>query len=132
MMVQMAKLLKLSPVVGVVGRSSKVKALEEMNCDIIIDKSKQNLWQVAHQACPKGYAIIADANGVSTLNQSFQALGQTGRLIVFGFHSNLPMGQDMLNPLEWIKMIWKMMWMPKFDGELHLAIAWLVVLKCTI
>ena len=34
--------------------------------------------------------VSADANGVSTLKQSFNHLAQTGRLIVYGFHSMLP------------------------------------------
>jgi NADPH:quinone reductase-like Zn-dependent oxidoreductase len=44
------------------------------------------------------------------------ALAPTGRLIVFGFHSNLPMGQDMLNPFAWLSMARKMSQMPKFNA----------------
>lgn len=40
----------------------------------------------------------------------------TGRLIVYGFHTNLPMGQDMLSPMEWIRMGLRMNSMPKFDA----------------
>jgi NADPH:quinone reductase-like Zn-dependent oxidoreductase len=39
----------------------------------------------------------------------------TGRLTVFGFHTNLPMGKDSLSPVEWIKMAVKAQSMPKFD-----------------
>ena len=116
MLVQMSKLLNLGPVVGVVGRTSKVKTAKELHCDVVIDKSTQDLWTTAREASPTGYGIIADANGVSTLAKSFNSLAQTGRLIVFGFHSNLPMGNDMLNPFEWLRMILKMCRMPKFDG----------------
>ena len=101
MLVQMSKLLKLNgPVVGVVGRTSKVDTAKGLHCDVVIDKSTQDLWTIAKEVSPNGYGLIADANGVSTLSKSFNALAQTGRLIVFGFHSNLPMGNDMLNPLE--------------------------------
>lgn len=122
MLVQMSKILGLSPVVGVVGRTSKVDAAKQLKCDIVIDKSKEDLWKMARLASPNGYGIIADANGVSTLKKSFASLAQTGRLIVYGFHSNLPMGNDMLNPIEWMKMIWKMTKMPKFDGKFRLQI----------
>ena len=56
-----------------------------------------------------------DANGVSTLQESYNHLSPTGRLIVFGFHSNLPMGQAMLSPFEWIRMAKKASNMIKFD-----------------
>jgi NADPH:quinone reductase-like Zn-dependent oxidoreductase len=123
MLIQMSKLLGLSPVVGIVGRTSKVEHAESMGCDVVIDKSsfqsQQEMWTATKQALgseKEGYSIIADANGVSTLMHSFDHLGPTGRLVVFGFHSNLPMGQDMLNPLEWLKMVFKMTRMPKFDA----------------
>lgn len=115
MLVQMSKLLGMDKVVGVVGRTSKVQAAKKLNCDVIIDKSKQNLWKSAKEASPDGYHVIADANGVSTLQASFDHLAATGRLIVFGFHSNLPMGSDMLHPWAWWNMIVKMIYMPKFD-----------------
>ena len=35
---------------------------------------------------------------------------------MFGFHSNLPLGQAMLNPLEWIQMARKQSNMPTFDA----------------
>jgi NADPH:quinone reductase-like Zn-dependent oxidoreductase len=117
MLVQMSKLLGLSPVVGVVGRTPKVDAAKALGCDVVIDKSQQtDLWKAAAEASPEGYAVVADANGVSTLQESFQHLTPTGRLIVFGFHSNLPMGQDMLSPMEWLRMIVKSSKMPKFDA----------------
>lgn len=120
MLVQMSKLLGLSPVVGVVGRSSKVDAAKALGCDHVIDKStcSGDLWTQATKVSPNhaGYAVVADANGVSTLQKSFDHLCATGRLIVFGFHSNLPMGQDMLSPVEWLKMIFKVSKMPKFNA----------------
>lgn len=115
MLVQMSKLLGMKVVVGVVGGTAKVDAAKSMGCDVVIDKSQDDLWKLAHTASPKGYAVIADANGVSTLQDSYNHLAPTGRLIVFGFHSNLPMGNDMLHPLEWIGMIQKMIQMPKFN-----------------
>lgn len=117
-MVQMAKLLGLSPVVGVVGRTAKVDAAKSMGCDVVIDKEKirEGLWECIKASGPEdGFSIIADPNGVSTLQASFDHLCPTGRLIVFGFHSNLPMGRDSLNPMEWVRMIRKASNMPAFD-----------------
>lgn len=115
MLIQMSRILGLSPIVGVVGRSSKVDAAKALGCDVVIDKSTEDLWAAAKAAAPNGYAAIMDANGVSTLSQSYEHLAMTGRLIVFGFHSNLPMGSDMLSPMQWIRMARKMNSMPKFD-----------------
>lgn len=115
MLIQMSKLLGLSPIVGVVGRSSKVDAAKALGCDIVIDKSEQDLWREAEAASPNGYAAIMESNGVSTLKQSYDHLAKTGRLVVFGFHSNLPMGRDALSPLEWLRMGMKMRYMPTFD-----------------
>jgi synaptic vesicle membrane protein VAT-1 len=121
MLVQMAKLLGLNPVVGIVGQTSKVDHAKALGCDAVLDKSSipkpSDLWKEVQNANEsKGYSIVADANGVSTLQNSFDNLCATGRLIVFGFHSNLPMGQDMLHPWVWLQMMWKIAKMPKFDA----------------
>ena len=117
MLVQISKLLGLSPIVGVVGRASKVQEANKLGCDFVIDKSKEDLWTRAMElAPPEGYKTIMDANGVATLQESYDNLAPTGRLVVFGFHSNLPVGKDMLSPLEWIRMAKKMNAMPKFDA----------------
>jgi NADPH:quinone reductase-like Zn-dependent oxidoreductase len=115
MLVQMSKILELYPIVGVVGSSTKVDVAKKLGCDFVIDKSNENLWEVANQMVPNGFKTIMDANGVSTLKQSYDHLSPTGRLIVFGFHSNLPLGKHLLSPLEWIKMAKKMNQMPSFD-----------------
>ena len=116
MLVQMSKILGLHPIVGVVGSTSKVGAAKALGCDEVIDKSKEDLWKRAEEVSPHdGFKTVMDANGVSTLQQSYDHLAPTGRLVVFGFHSNLPLGRDMLSPFEWIRMARKMHAMPKFD-----------------
>lgn len=114
-LVQMSKILGLF-VVGVVGSSSKVSDAKSLGCDAVIDKSAEDLWTAAERASPDGYATIMDANGVSTLQRSYDHLAPSGRLVVFGFHSNLPMGSSMLSPMEWLRMARKMAVMPKFDA----------------
>jgi NADPH:quinone reductase-like Zn-dependent oxidoreductase len=115
MLVQMSRLLGLSPVVGVVGRGNKVDAAKALGCDVVIDKSSEDLWAAAEAASPAGYATVMDASGVQTIAQSYEHLAMTGRLIVYGFHTNLPLGKDSLSPIEWIRMGMKMSKMPKFD-----------------
>mmetsp|Transcript_33563 Transcript_33563/g.67783 ORF Transcript_33563/g.67783 Transcript_33563/m.67783 type:complete len:263 (+) Transcript_33563:949-1737(+) len=116
-LVQMSKILGLGPIVGVVGSPSKVEEAKALGCDIVIDKSSEDLWEAAEIAGPpNGYGTIMDANGISTLKESYNHLAPSGRLIVFGFHSNLPMGRAILSPIEWIRMAKKAAAMPMFDA----------------
>mmetsp|Transcript_2733 Transcript_2733/g.4004 ORF Transcript_2733/g.4004 Transcript_2733/m.4004 type:complete len:485 (-) Transcript_2733:205-1659(-) len=120
MLCQMSKILGLGPIVGVVGSTSKVEEAKRLGCDVVIDKSKEDLWDRARDVLAthsdlSGFKTVMDANGVSTLQQSYDHLAPTGRVVVFGFHSNLPMGRDMLSPMEWIRMAKKMGSMPAFD-----------------
>jgi NADPH:quinone reductase-like Zn-dependent oxidoreductase len=115
LLVQMSKVLGLSPIVGVVGRTSKVEAAKALGCDVVIDKSQEDLWESAEAASPNGYAAIMESSGVATLQNSYDHLAFTGRLVAFGYHTNLPMGKDSLSPMEWIKMARKASKMPKFD-----------------
>lgn len=77
-------------VIGVVGASHKVEAVQSTGADAVIDKSTRPLWQEAERLSPDGYDIVLDANGVSTLKQSYRHLAPVGRLVVYGFHSMLP------------------------------------------
>ncbi|MFK7926847.1 MAG: medium chain dehydrogenase/reductase family protein [Myxococcota bacterium] len=88
-LVQLAK-AKGCRVVGVVGRSHKVEVAKDLGCDVVIDKSTQDLWPAARLAAPDGYDVVLDANGVSTLSDSYDALRPAGKLVVYGFGSMLP------------------------------------------
>ena len=89
MLVQLGKIAGCS-VVGVVGSNHKVEAVKALGADAVIDKLTQSLWQEAETFSPAGYEIILDANGVSTLKQSYEHLAPVGKLVVYGFHSMLP------------------------------------------
>ena len=114
MLVQLAKILGCSPVVAVVGSGHKVDVCRGLGADVVIDKSSQPLWEAARAAAPDGFAAIFDANGVATLAQSYAHLARTGKLVVYGFTTNLPSGA-MLNPLAWVKMARDLVRLPRFD-----------------
>uniref|UniRef100_A0A7S3WNV1 Enoyl reductase (ER) domain-containing protein n=1 Tax=Emiliania huxleyi TaxID=2903 RepID=A0A7S3WNV1_EMIHU len=114
MLVQMAKAIGCHPIVAVVGASHKVAACEALGATAVIDKSKEDLWSAASKAAPGGYCAIFDANGVQTLARSYSALAQTGTLVIYGFHTNLPTS-SMLNPLAWARMLVGILRMPRFD-----------------
>jgi NADPH:quinone reductase-like Zn-dependent oxidoreductase len=88
-LIQLLKILGCTAV-GVVGAPHKVEVARRLGADVVIDKSHEDLWRAAARAAPDGYDVILDANGVSTLGQSFKHLKAPGRLIVYGFHSMLP------------------------------------------
>ena len=95
--------------VGVVGAPHKVAAVQ---ADAVIDKSRGNLWEQAQKHAPEGYDIILDANGISTLSQSYQHLRPTGRLITYGFASMLPRGGGRLSR---VKLAWAYLRTPRFN-----------------
>ena len=77
-------------VVGVVGGAQKVEAARSLGAEVVIDRTRPGLWAQARRAAPDGFAAIFDANGVSTLRESYRHLAPAGRLVVYGFHSMLP------------------------------------------
>jgi 2-desacetyl-2-hydroxyethyl bacteriochlorophyllide A dehydrogenase len=115
MLIQMLKLCGYSPIVGVVGSKHKVKHCLAMGADHCIDKSNCNLWNEVKKISPDGYTAIFDANGIETTSESYEHLTQCGKLILYGFHSNLPKASSLLSPLAWLGMIYKTLVMPKFE-----------------
>eukprot|EP00975_Prorocentrum_lima_P053334 11184216-Prorocentrum_lima.AAC.1 len=95
-----------------------MQACVDAGADVVIDKAARGadaFWDEARTVAPEGYIAIFDANGVSTLQQSYEHLALCGRLIIYGFHSNLPRGIHTLNPFAWLKMAFLISRMPKFD-----------------
>jgi synaptic vesicle membrane protein VAT-1 len=86
---QMCKAAGFYPVVAVVGSSHKVSYCSSLGADFVIDKStSRNLWAEARSISPDGYSAIFDANGVETIEDSYEHLTRCGKLIIYGFHSN--------------------------------------------
>jgi synaptic vesicle membrane protein VAT-1 len=106
--VQIAKILG-SRVVGVVGSAKKVAAVK---ADVVIDKSREDLWAAARRAAPDGYDVILDANGAETLKQSYRHLAPTGRLVAYGFHSMLRTRED--GRVRWLPLLRSYLKTPRF------------------
>jgi NADPH:quinone reductase-like Zn-dependent oxidoreductase len=109
-LVQLGKLAGCR-VIGVVGGAHKVEACRAAGADAVIDKSREALWPEAERHAPRGYHAIFDANGVSTLRQSYAHLAPTGVLAIYGFHSMLP--RD--GRLNWPRLAWDWLRTPRFD-----------------
>jgi NADPH:quinone reductase-like Zn-dependent oxidoreductase len=99
-------------VVGVVGGSHKVEVARALGADVVIDKSREDLWARARAEAPRGYDVVLDANGVSTLRQSYRHLASPGKLVVYGFHSMLPQRRG--RP-SWPRLAWDWLRTPRFD-----------------
>jgi NADPH:quinone reductase-like Zn-dependent oxidoreductase len=99
-------------VVGVVGSAHKTGAVMKLGVDAVIDKSSEDLWERAEQLAPEGYHVIFDANGVTTLKQSYRHLAPTGKLVVYGFHTMLPKTGGIPNKL---KLAWNYWRTPRFS-----------------
>lgn len=99
-------------VVGVVGSSHKVETARAMGADVVIDKSREDLWKAAEKASPRGYDVVLDANGVSTLSQSYAHLASPGKLVIYGFHSMMPRKGG--RP-DWLKLAWDWLRTPRYN-----------------
>lgn len=107
--VEIARILG-ARVVGVVGAPHKVAAVK---ADVVIDKSREDLWAAARRAAPEGYDVILDANGAETLKQSYRHLAPTGRLVAYGFHSMLRTRAD--GRVRWLPLLRSYLKTPRFD-----------------
>ena len=65
----------------------------------------------AQAHAPEGFNAVFDANGVTTLRQSYRHLAPTGRLVIYGFHSMLP--HD--GRLNWLRLALDWLRTPRFN-----------------
>lgn len=111
-LVQLARLAGCR-VVAVVGAPHKVAAAQALGATLVIDRSVADLWPVARNIAPEGFAAIFDANGVTTLRRSYEHLAPAGRLVVYGFHSMLPRVGGRPN---WLRLAWDYVRTPWFSA----------------
>lgn len=102
-------------VVAVVGRAHKVEAARALGADEVIDKSRGDLWTQARRLAPQGYQVILDANGVSTLGDSYRHLARPGKLVVYGFHSMLPRRGGKVGAAGYLRLAWDYLRTPRFS-----------------
>jgi NADPH:quinone reductase-like Zn-dependent oxidoreductase len=96
---------------GVVGAPSKISAAEAAGADAVIDKSGEKLWPRAEALSPGGYQVILDANGASTLRDSYHHLSPGGRLLVYGFASMF----SSTGKRNYAKLLWYYLKTPRFN-----------------
>jgi synaptic vesicle membrane protein VAT-1 len=110
-LLQLGRIMACHPV-GVVGGVHKVTVARELGAEEVIDASREDLWERAERHAPEGYDVVLDANGVSTLRQSYAHLRPGGKLVVYGFHSMLVRGRG--RP-SWPKLAVDYLRTPRFN-----------------
>jgi NADPH:quinone reductase-like Zn-dependent oxidoreductase len=101
---------------GVVGSQAKVEVARSLGATLVVDKSTTPLWPAARAFTPDGFDAVFDANGPTTLRQSYEHLRPTGRLVIYGFHSLMPGGPKAHGGTpNWPKMAAMYLRTPRFD-----------------
>jgi NADPH:quinone reductase-like Zn-dependent oxidoreductase len=98
--------------IGVVGGSHKVETALEDGADVVIDKSREDLWAKAREICPDGFDAVFDGNGPATLKQSYKHLAPSGKLVSYGFHSMLSIRWGVPN---YFKLFYDYFRVPRFN-----------------
>jgi len=110
-LLQLARIAQCETV-GVVGSTRKIETARAYGADFVIDKSREDLWKQAESYAPEGYDLVFDANGVTTLKQSYEHLRPTGKLVAYGFHSMLPRQGGRVS---YIRLAWDYLRSPRFN-----------------
>jgi NADPH:quinone reductase-like Zn-dependent oxidoreductase len=98
-------------VIGIVGAAHKIDYARRCGCAEVIDRSAGHWVARARELAPRGFRAVFDANGVSTLADSYRLLAPTGKLLVYGFASMLPRA----GRLNWLKLAWAWLRTPRFN-----------------
>ncbi len=105
------QMTQVQPVVGVAGNPEKIPHILHAGATDAIDKSTENLWQRASECSPEGFDLIFDANGASTLKESYKHIKPTGRLLVYGFASMFSHS----GKKNRLKLLWEYLRTPRFS-----------------
>lgn len=97
---------------GIVGSAHKVEYAKSLGADFVVDKSSVDLWKEVERINPDGYDVVLDANGASTLKQSYEHLAPTGKLVCYGFHS---MFAKSGGKLDYVKLVKTFLQTPRFN-----------------
>ena len=98
--------------IGVVGAAHKVESARSLGATHVVDKSSQDLWREVERLWPKGCDAVFDANGPSTLRDSYAHLAPVGKLVCYGFHSMMP---KQGGRVQWVKLARDYLRTPRFN-----------------
>jgi NADPH:quinone reductase-like Zn-dependent oxidoreductase len=67
------------------GSPSKQETLRKLGVEHAIDHDRDDFEQVVRKYAPDGIEMVMDANGGRSFAKSYECLGSTGRLVIYGF-----------------------------------------------
>lgn len=97
---------------GVVRGGHKVEQALAAGATHVVDRTEQSLPAALRRLAPSGYHIVLDSSGVDTLSHSYDALAETGHLVLFGLATMLPSSGRRVNKLA---LAWKFLCTPRFN-----------------
>jgi hypothetical protein len=105
--VQLAKLAE-NHVIGVCGSETKVRLLERLGCDRIINYRVETLDTVLQQEYSNGINLVFDCIGKQVFDTCINHLAIRGRLVVVGFISEYANDlESVTQPRIYQKLFWK-------------------------
>lgn len=108
---QLARAFGCEPI-GIVGGPAKFEVAKKHGALQVFDKHAPDLWDRVRSAAPEGYSVVMDPNGEETLMKSYRALRPTGRLLVYGFSSMVPLNRG--KP-SYLRLATKYLKTPRFN-----------------
>jgi hypothetical protein len=105
--VQLAKLAN-NHVIGVCGSKAKVKLLQDLGCDRVINYRTETLDTILQQDYPDGIDLVFDCIGKQVFDTCMNHLAIRGRLVVVGFISEYTNDLEFVTqPRIYQKLFWK-------------------------
>lgn len=95
---------------------SKQDLLRQIGVDHPIDYTREDFAQAVHRAAPDGIEMVMDPIGGKSFARSYQCLGPTGRLVVYGFSAAAgPEGASRTSPSSLWRGLRALAQMPRFN-----------------
>ena len=98
-------------VLGVVGSAHKVDHALAQGAERVVVYDRGQLAKQAREFSPRGFDVVLDANGATTLRTSFELLSPMGRLVVYGFSSMISHG----GKPNFFRLLWRYLRTPRFN-----------------
>ena len=84
MVIQIARLLGCTPVVGIAGGPEKCDLIRDLGCDVAIDYRNEDVGQAISDALPTGANVYFDNVGGATLESALDNLAFGARIVLCG------------------------------------------------
>jgi len=98
-------------VLGVVGSEHKLEHALAQGAERVVVYEPRRFAEQAREFSARGFDVVLDANGATTLRTSFDLLAPMGRLVVYGFSSMISHG----GRPNFLQLTWRYLTTPRFN-----------------